>query len=213
MARGTSVETFKEVEASGVLSAQRLKFYKALAEADVPCTAGELAAWMSARTGENVDVLRHTAGRRLSELVRYGVVIETTTRFCKESGRSCIVYETTDKKPDPEALKKPRPAGPHPSGASKSYALAIIARDFPFAAFDAAYEPEPVEGSGDRLFVHARLPRHLVKRVDAMGSRTDVLTRLVAVAFATLDNAAKVRGSMSVLNGAAVDHLIAKEIA
>lgn len=217
-ARRTSAETLKAVTESGVLSKQRIKFYTALVFADAPCTAGELAAWMSARTGENVDVLRHTANRRLSELVRFGVAIETAPRYCAETGRRCIVYESTDGLPNPEAFKKsipPRRSTPAASTARPraSYALATIARDFPFAVIDKAYDRElAVEGAGDRLFVHARLPRRLVERVDAMGTRTDVLTRLVAVAFEAIDNAAKVRSAMAVLDGAAVDRIITKEL-
>lgn len=92
MTRATSIATYRQIEAEGLLSEQRLAVYQALYRHG-PCTAGELAAAMVAE-GADGEV-RHRVSRRLPELRDVGVAAERGTRVCRAGGRESIVWDVT----------------------------------------------------------------------------------------------------------------------
>lgn len=94
MVRRTSLETLRDIEASGLLSVRRMQVYKALFEYG-PCTANELfKKWKftSHVTQQNIHP-------RLGELREVGVVDEITERPCEVTGRTAIVWDVNDKLP------------------------------------------------------------------------------------------------------------------
>ncbi len=91
--RQTSLETYREIAAKGLLKNQRGLVYRWLIRVG-PCTAGELAYEMAAH-GDGVQETRHMVSRRLPELRDGGVSQEVGERVCRVGGRKSIVWAAT----------------------------------------------------------------------------------------------------------------------
>lgn len=96
MVRQTSIETFRQIKAEGLLSERRLQAYEALFH-NGPMTQGE--CWdLIART-TNPKMPRHSIAPRFAELLEQGVIQEVGKAPCRLSGRECIVWDVTSKLP------------------------------------------------------------------------------------------------------------------
>ena len=94
MARDTSIQAYKEIEANGLLSQRRWDAYKLLFNHG-PCTAMELRAFMPK------GVVDSQIRARLNELRELGVAQELGTRKCILTGMEVIVWDVTSKIPKP----------------------------------------------------------------------------------------------------------------
>lgn len=94
MVRDTSLETYKSIQDSGVLSARRLEVYKALMDSG-PSTASELWERMGKRSSQHNPV-----SPRLNELREMGAICEAEQRDCLITGRLAIVWEVTGRMPE-----------------------------------------------------------------------------------------------------------------
>ena len=86
MTRETSIETYKQVEASGLLSSMRLLVYKYVSE-HLGCTQRECLDDLPANTHNSVTT-------RFSELVRMGMIAERNERKT-QNGHPSITYRIT----------------------------------------------------------------------------------------------------------------------
>jgi hypothetical protein len=91
--RSTSIETYRQIEAEGLLSDQRRLVYRALF-AHGPCTAGELAAKIDME-GNGSQETKYMVSRRLPELRDRTVAIELPSRICKIRNTNSIVWDVT----------------------------------------------------------------------------------------------------------------------
>lgn len=98
MVRDTSIEAYRAIEESGLLSQRRHQVYKTLFEYG-PCTANELAKnfWkMEFKIPRNVNLNIVT---RLGELRDLGVAKEVRTRQCSITGMNVIEWDVTSNLP------------------------------------------------------------------------------------------------------------------
>lgn len=92
--RPTSIQTYREIRDSGLLSKRRWEVYDALYEHG-PCTANELFKKWKVRS----FVTQQNIHPRLGELRELGVVAELEKRRCEVTGREAYVWITTDDMP------------------------------------------------------------------------------------------------------------------
>jgi hypothetical protein len=95
--RDTSVEAWRYIQDSGVLSKRRLEAYSALFQYG-PRTAGELETLCEHRG----------MWKRLSELRDLGVVKECGKRPCRVTDRNAIVWDVTSAMPQALRIKRPK---------------------------------------------------------------------------------------------------------
>jgi len=88
MAKQTSIDAYREIKESGLLSNKRLAAYEAIVKHG-PCTSGELARVINSK--HPIPQLRP----RLTELREMGAIEEAEERICKVSGKRCIVWKAT----------------------------------------------------------------------------------------------------------------------
>ncbi len=98
MIRDTSIETYREIMESGLLSKMRQVTYELLYKYG-PCTASELMDHAKRSHEYWSHETIETIGRRLPELAKLGVAIEVSKRPSKTTGRMAYVWKTTDQKP------------------------------------------------------------------------------------------------------------------
>jgi hypothetical protein len=108
MTQQTSIDTYNQIKAEGLLSKMRLKVLSKLVLI-APATASELADFIGYENGGR------KAHSRLSELKDLGVIYEKCTRKCRITGRNVIEWDLTNrlpkalsqnKKPKQERLEK-----------------------------------------------------------------------------------------------------------
>ena len=103
----TSLQAYKELEATGSLSKRRLQICKTLAAARKALTASEICVEMWKAVGQSVP--RDSVSPRLAELRRMGLVREAGTKKCSVTGKTTLTWQFTAEKPKKlEMLKKPR---------------------------------------------------------------------------------------------------------
>ena len=93
--RSTSIKAFREIRDSGMLSRRRWQVYRTLYRCG-PATASEI--YFKANMGKQ---LQASVQSRLSELVRMECVAEVGRRACTHTGKTCTVYDVTDRLPIP----------------------------------------------------------------------------------------------------------------
>lgn len=96
MTRQTSVETYHQIIEEDLLSPLRAKVYSYL-HAHGPCTANELVKAMALQGQKTKS--RDYFAQRLSELRECGVVAEVGKRSCAVTGRTAIIWQTTNRLP------------------------------------------------------------------------------------------------------------------
>lgn len=104
MARDTSIQAYRQIQAEGLLSERRFEAYKFIYEHG-PLTANEMmykAKELRMRTHIHMESL----SKRLSELRDLGVIQEIGTKKCSISGRECIVWDVTSNLPVKPKKKK-----------------------------------------------------------------------------------------------------------
>lgn len=89
MIRSTSIQSYREIQESGVLGKRRFEVYAALCEQDKPITAGELFYAMKARQGQRNPTHSNVA-TRLGELREMGIAQEVGKQKCGVSGKTVI---------------------------------------------------------------------------------------------------------------------------
>jgi hypothetical protein len=90
--RQTSIDSYNQIKAGGLLSKRRLEVYEVLLKI-APCTASELQKSMDYNNGGR-DCMK-----RVSELRDLGVIYEKRERKCSITGRNVIEWDLTDKLP------------------------------------------------------------------------------------------------------------------
>ena len=90
--RQTSIECYKKIKASGLLSKRRFETYEALMKI-APCTASEVQLSIGYNNGGR-DCMK-----RISELRDRGVICEVRTRKCTVTGKNVIEWDLTDNLP------------------------------------------------------------------------------------------------------------------
>lgn len=95
MVRQTSIQAFREIRDSGVLSRQRWRVYRTLYRCG-PATASEV--YFKMNLGQT---LQASIPSRLNELHKMGCVDEITKRKCSYTGKTCIVWDVNGKLPIP----------------------------------------------------------------------------------------------------------------
>jgi hypothetical protein len=93
--RKTSIAVYREMEASGLLSARRWEVYKILWHHG-PMTSNEIFQY--ARLHGNPDY-RHNTNARMTELRDCGVAEELGTTACQVTGHTVILWDVTDRLP------------------------------------------------------------------------------------------------------------------
>ncbi len=101
--RRTSIETFRRIEAEGLLSQLRFEVYKVVVERG-PMTEGECWAWHFEGKRQRCSITP-----RFSELEERGVIAVVGERKCGFTGNLAQVWESTDNLPI-IPNKKPTPA-------------------------------------------------------------------------------------------------------
>ena len=96
MTRETSIEAYQEIEADGSLSDKRLRAYYFVVH-NPHRTAGELLKHYQKHYSDLLS--RNDLASLLSYLRRIGVIAESGTRECSVSGKSNIIWISTEKKP------------------------------------------------------------------------------------------------------------------
>lgn len=105
--RQTSIEAFRQIKESGLLSERRLQVYEALFRHG-PCTSGELFA--RALVGKtNLSVMTQSRAR-FTELRDLGVIREVGVKKCTATGRNAIVWDVTGGLPRKVAKKESKSA-------------------------------------------------------------------------------------------------------
>lgn len=102
MVRATSIETYRQISESGLLSQRRLEVYKAICKCE-PCTSGEAIKYMSEHGIQHSHIAQSRG--RFTELRDLGVIKEVGVRACAVSGRKCIVWEVTGDLPQGDIHK------------------------------------------------------------------------------------------------------------
>jgi len=105
--RQTSIDVYREMEASGLLSEKRWEVYKILYAAG-PMTSNEIFQHALLHGNPNY---RHNTNARMTELRDCGVAMEIGTTVCKVTGRTVILWDVTDqlpRKPDREIVGRTR---------------------------------------------------------------------------------------------------------
>jgi hypothetical protein len=95
--RTTSIETYRQIEAEGLLSRERWRVYSCVFH-NGPLTSGE--AFEILRAAEPRNPLSQSRAR-FTELRDMGVLCEIEERDCNISGRKCIVWDVTSNLPEP----------------------------------------------------------------------------------------------------------------
>ncbi len=98
MVRDTSLEAYNFIKENGLLSKMRWICYDLLFKYG-PATANQLMDFAKKENPSWSHQTIETVGRRLSELVKVGVVYEKDKIFCPISGHRCIEWEVTRNKP------------------------------------------------------------------------------------------------------------------
>lgn len=118
MTKRTSVETYRKVTESGLLSRLRTLVYKVIYEHG-PITQGE--CWKLFFEGRGV-LAQNSVTPRFAELEARGVIANVGSRPCKTTGHESFVYVTTDDLPvEPKKSKKIK--CPHCKG--KGYTMEV----------------------------------------------------------------------------------------
>ena len=106
MTRLTSIGTYNDIKANGLLSKRRWEVYDVLYNMG-PMTANEMVRYF-----QGVYPDRNSSGwnGRFSELERLGVVTNIGTRIDEISGHECILWDVTDKLPTKPEKKPKRPS-------------------------------------------------------------------------------------------------------
>lgn len=97
MVRDTSIETYRYIQETGILSDQLKLIYNALYEHG-PCTAQELlfkAGWDKRK----LNSVQTNIPSKLHHLVKFGVAREVGKRVCQVKGRRVLVYDVTKERP------------------------------------------------------------------------------------------------------------------
>lgn len=92
MIRQTSIEVYREIEASGILSHRRWEVYSALYK-NGPLTRNEIAPFV------NIPGYHSNISARLTELREMGIVMEVGEKLCSMTGNSIILWDVTDQLP------------------------------------------------------------------------------------------------------------------
>lgn len=100
MARRTSIDAYRRIEADGLLSARRFQVYRALYHHG-PATRNELSDILQARW--NIRINPNLVSSRLNELRSLGVVYEATERTCTQTGMRVILWDVTEAIPTGKA--------------------------------------------------------------------------------------------------------------
>lgn len=106
--RKTSIETYHQIEAEGLLSKMRFEVYAALFDHG-PASSGELAIHIEGTSRNNVAT-------RMTELRNAGVVEEVGEKVCTVTGRNVITWDVTGnlpKKVDKTVVKALTPKEKH----------------------------------------------------------------------------------------------------
>ncbi len=91
--RQTSIDAYRTIAASGLLSKLRLSVYKWLYE-NGPATAKEVAIGCKENSDHNLD-FGGTYTCRLTELREQGCIRELGKTVCKYTGRNVILWDVT----------------------------------------------------------------------------------------------------------------------
>lgn len=92
MIRQTSIDCYNEIKSNGLISKRRLQALEYMLKI-APCTASELQDSMPYHDGGR------DAHKRLTELVKLGLIYEKNTRKCKITGKNVIEWDLTDNLP------------------------------------------------------------------------------------------------------------------
>lgn len=103
MTRRTSIETYRQIEAEGLLSKRRFQVYDVLFHHG-PLTAGEIYHYHLKYKG----IPLNSVSPRTAELLRAGCVYEAEERRCRATGRMCIAWDVNEKLPEKLKSKKAR---------------------------------------------------------------------------------------------------------
>ena len=88
--RQTSIDTYNQILAEGLLSKKRLEVFEAIMK-NATCTTNEAT--------KDLPSGSYGIGSRTTELRKLGVIYERCVRKCKETGRNVIEWDLTDKLP------------------------------------------------------------------------------------------------------------------
>jgi hypothetical protein len=99
MTRSTSIEAYKHIQETGLLTKLKWDIYKALYH-DGPLTQNELIS----RNFHNTPTRSLTP--RFAELNRLGVIRVVGRRMCSTSGRDALVWDVTSNLPVPEVKRE-----------------------------------------------------------------------------------------------------------
>jgi hypothetical protein len=86
--RSTSIATYEQIVAEGLLPEKRLEVYECIFERG-PCTATQVEVWLNDKS----------AHKRTSELRDQGVLYEKGEVDCPITGRPAILWDVTDALP------------------------------------------------------------------------------------------------------------------
>jgi len=92
MVRETSIEAFRQIEEEGLLSDRRFQVYSYLFRHG-PCTGLQVSGGVPG------------GWKRLAELRDLGVAREVGYTVCEVTGKTVLLWDVTDKLPDPNGLK------------------------------------------------------------------------------------------------------------
>lgn len=104
MARDTSIETYHQIEAEGLLSAMRFRVYSTVFHMG-PCTSGEAFSYLQRHGFRDGPLTQSRA--RFTELRDLGVLQELGERPCSITGRTAILWDVTSKLPAGVLRKRP----------------------------------------------------------------------------------------------------------
>ena len=90
--RQTSIDVYREIEASGLLSKTRQDVYSYLFH-NGPLTAGEIFM------GLNKVLVKGSVCARLTELERLGVILEVGVKPCSLTGMTATLWDVTNQLP------------------------------------------------------------------------------------------------------------------
>lgn len=96
--RRTSIETYRQIEAEGLLSKMRFEAYELLFNYG-PLTANQLMQQAKLLNPAKSHQSLESIGRRLSELRDVGVIYEVKEINCPVTGRPVILWDVTEKLP------------------------------------------------------------------------------------------------------------------
>lgn len=97
--RQTSIDCYNEIKANGLLSKRRMEVYEILFHHG-QLTANEIVRVSKAEYPNTNPSSFHA---RLSELKRYGVIIEVGEKRDEVSGNNCYIWDLTDNLPSKSA--------------------------------------------------------------------------------------------------------------